>query len=323
MPRSYVDNAQNRSLGRVGMTVGSMPVSRGWSGGGGGSSYAAPKTYVDNSYNRSAGRVGMTVGSMVMSRGTGASNSSTNYSLPTEKTYVDNAYNRRMGRDGMPVGSMVISKGSNVSNSSTSRPPPNTYTPSASASAFSFQNVTKPKETKQYVDNPFNRRHNRVGLEHGEAVIRRVNNNPVKLKYGKTVEPKPKPVPNVGGVVKVYKDNKLNQSLGRVGKAVGTAVYNRKTGHISKETYIDNAVNRQYNRVGMPKGCMPIDRKKKTSDTTKETVEAYLKLLTESVCIIKNYFDLLKNFFTNSSIDIKLYVFTFGPFYTNAVFYSS
>lgn len=65
MPRSgsYVDNAYNRSMGRVGMSYGTAVISRGSSGGGGGGSYSSSsyssysggssgRTYVDNSFNR-------------------------------------------------------------------------------------------------------------------------------------------------------------------------------------------------------------------------------------------------------------------------------
>lgn len=56
MPRSYVDNAYNRRVGRVGMPVGSCVISR--SG-----LYLGSQEYVDNSYNRSLGRVGLPRGS--------------------------------------------------------------------------------------------------------------------------------------------------------------------------------------------------------------------------------------------------------------------
>ena len=61
-PRTYVDNASNRSLGRVGLPVGSAVVSRG------DDSSASSRNYVDNASNRSLGRVGMPVGSAVVSR---------------------------------------------------------------------------------------------------------------------------------------------------------------------------------------------------------------------------------------------------------------
>jgi len=111
MPSNYVNNSSNRSLGRVGMPRGSMPVSR--SSGSGAESYSSSstRTYVDNSSNRSLGRVGMPHGSMVVSRNDSGSHGS---SSNETKTYVDNSYNSRLGRVGMEHGSMVVSKGSNT-----------------------------------------------------------------------------------------------------------------------------------------------------------------------------------------------------------------
>ena len=197
MPRSYVDNAYNRSVGRVGMPVGSCVISRssgggsssrgssgggtsaGYSGssssrstgGGSSSSYSSStKTYVDNAYNRSIGRVGLPLGSMVMSKsstgsqsldysrdsGIGASpktQSSYSYSSGSDtKTYVDNAYNRSLGRVGMPHGSLVVSK----SSSSTSK-------------------SSESRSCRTYVDNAFNRSVGRVGLPLGTCRVSRTS----------------------------------------------------------------------------------------------------------------------------------------------------
>ena len=56
MPRTYVDNAYNRSRGRVGMPVGSFVISR--SG-----TFLGSQEYVDNYKNRSLVRVGLPRGS--------------------------------------------------------------------------------------------------------------------------------------------------------------------------------------------------------------------------------------------------------------------
>ena len=61
MANVYVDNAENRKLGRVGMPRGSMPVSAD------GTSSPA-KTYVDNYFNRRHGRVDLPHGSMVVTK---------------------------------------------------------------------------------------------------------------------------------------------------------------------------------------------------------------------------------------------------------------
>ncbi|OWF51580.1 hypothetical protein KP79_PYT24377 [Mizuhopecten yessoensis] len=88
MPRSYVNNAYNRRLGRVGMPLGSMPVS-------------SPKTYVGNSYNQSVGREGLKHGTALISKSSSQS--------PSVKVDVDNVFNRALGRVGMPLGSMTVS----------------------------------------------------------------------------------------------------------------------------------------------------------------------------------------------------------------------
>ena len=84
-PKTYVDNAVNRSLGRVG-----NPRST--------SSSASPKTYVDNAANRSLGRVGMPYGSC------GSSSTS-------QEVYVDNAANRKLDRVGKPIGTTHMVSG--------------------------------------------------------------------------------------------------------------------------------------------------------------------------------------------------------------------
>ena len=95
--RTYVDNAMNRSLGRVGKPHGSCVQSSSSSSRSYCNSYSTPRgTYVDNAANRSLGRVGMPHGSCIQS--------STSCSA-SPKTYVDNAANRSLGRVGMPYGS--------------------------------------------------------------------------------------------------------------------------------------------------------------------------------------------------------------------------
>ncbi|XP_060063282.1 uncharacterized protein LOC132543775 [Ylistrum balloti] len=197
MPRSYVNNASNRSLGRVGMPVGSMPVSRGSAGssasGFGASSFgsgSSTKTYVDNASNRNLGRVGMPVGSMPVSRGSAGSSASgfgasSFGSGSSTKTYVDNASNRNLGRVGMPVGSMPVSRGS----------------------AASGVGASQSSSPKTYVDNAYNRSKGRVGMEHGTAVI---SKNSTQSQG-----------------VKLYVDNAFNRRIGRVGLPVGSMVVSR------------------------------------------------------------------------------------------------
>ncbi|XP_064620718.1 probable serine/threonine-protein kinase roco5 [Lineus longissimus] len=219
MPRNYVDNASNRRLGRVGMVVGSMPVSRGSSGSSFGG-YGSTKTYVDNSYNRSLGRVGMEHGTAVVSRSS-ASGVSSGYS-GSPKTYVDNSYNRSLGRVGMEHGTAVVSR--------------------SSASGVSSGYSGSPKT---YVDNSYNRSLGRVGMEHGTAVVSRSSASGVSSGYS--------------GSPKTYVDNSYNRSLGRVGMEHGTAVASRSSSAAygngaSPKTYVDNALNRSLGRVGLPHG---------------------------------------------------------------------
>ncbi|XP_065658913.1 probable serine/threonine-protein kinase DDB_G0271682 [Hydra vulgaris] len=150
MPKTYVDNAYNRSVGRVGMVYGSAVISSGSSGSSSrqssytgyashssGSTLSSNRSYVDNAYNRSVGRVGLEVGSMVISKNNDSSTKCNHHS--NEKTYVDNSFNRRVGRVGLEVGSMKI-----IIN-----------------------------QKKVYVDNAFNRRHGRVGLPLGSKPLRK------------------------------------------------------------------------------------------------------------------------------------------------------
>ena len=92
MSKRYVDNAQNRRLGRVGMPHGTAVVSRSgggtrssssgggysassYNGGGAASSTSSQRCYVDNAQNRSFGRVGMPHGTAVVSRSGGGTTS--------------------------------------------------------------------------------------------------------------------------------------------------------------------------------------------------------------------------------------------------------
>ncbi|XP_055882696.1 eukaryotic translation initiation factor 2-alpha kinase 1-like isoform X2 [Biomphalaria glabrata] len=60
---------------------------------------------------------------------------------------------------------------------------------------------------------------------------------------------------------RLYKDNKLNRRLGRVGKPLGTHKYNPN--QLVHKTYVDNDFNRRHNRVGKPIGSMPVTTKER------------------------------------------------------------
>ncbi|KAG9396279.1 Protein kinase domain [Carpediemonas membranifera] len=222
MGRTYANNAANRSLGRAGMPMGSMVVSRSSGGGGSsaGSSYSASRstssrTYVDNSLNRSLGRVGMPHGSAVYSQSStkpsvGSSTASSAKAERSPKVYVDNSLNRQLGRVGMPHGSMVHSK-----------------SPSASSSASPSKGGVK-----VYVDNSMNRALGRVGMPHGSMV---------GSKSG-AITSKPTPV---------YVDNPYNRRLGRVGMPLGSMSISNPAIR-DKLVYADTATNRAKGRVGQP-----------------------------------------------------------------------
>ncbi|GFO07782.1 serine/threonine-protein kinase ctr1 [Plakobranchus ocellatus] len=103
MIRTYVDNAMNRKLGRVGLPVGSAVYSK---SSGSPGSFNVPKTYVDNAMNRRLNRVGLPLGTAVHRRG------SPSMSPDSVRTYVDNAMNQRLGRIGLPLGTDVDIQGS-------------------------------------------------------------------------------------------------------------------------------------------------------------------------------------------------------------------
>ena len=323
MARQYVDNAYNRSLGRVGMPHGSCVVSRstGSSGGSRGSSAgsygsrsaasttsgtASPRCYVDNAYNRSVGRVGMAHGTCVVSttgsgggtrsssagsygsrsaasttfgtspgyyadnRSTGgasnngpaASNNgsaaskasngrtggaSNNVSAASttstngQRCHVDNAKNRALGRVGKPIGTHVVSRSGKV-----------TITCGAEAEGTS--------STGQgcYADNKYNRKVGRVGKPLGSHVISRSGGSTTSSSNGQ----------------RCHVDNPMNRALGRVGKPIGTHVVSR-SGKVtitsgSESTgqgyYVDNAYNRRLGRVGKPRGTCVVRKGTKKDD---------------------------------------------------------
>ena len=184
-----MNNASNRSLGRVGMSYGTA-VNSGSSGSGYSSaSTSSPRTYVDNSFNRSHGRVGMEIGSAVVSRSSGSGYSSASTSSP--RTYVDNAYNRAQGRVGEPLGTAVVSR----SSASSERSDKKTYVDNAynrrlgrvgkeiGTHVVSTSSTTK-KVDKVYVDNAMNRRLGRVGMPLGSMSQSATNFNKSKIVDG-------------------------------------------------------------------------------------------------------------------------------------------
>ena len=186
---SYVDNASNRSLGRVGMAYGSCVQSSSsssrasYGGSPSSSSYsstsaASQKTYVDNASNRRLDRVGKAHGTHVVHAdgSTSVSSSSacaSSTASSSQKTYVDNPLNRSLHRVGEPLGSHVAS---------TSR-------------------------SAVYTDNPVNRKLGRALKPKGSHVISSAGANPSST--GSTT-------------IRRYVDNYLNRKLNRVGQVIPT-----------------------------------------------------------------------------------------------------
>lgn len=351
MPRSYVDNAMNRSLGRVGMAVGSMPVSKGSSYGGGGGGYSSSsrtdsgysgstssyssKTYVDNAMNRSVGRVGMPVGSMPVSASSSSAYASTSHSRndslndsvfsrssSSSDTYVDNAKNRSLGRVGLPLGSMPASRDSsssadrhaslNDSVFSSSSSAADTYVDNAknrslgrvgmpkgsmpeSRSSNSTGDKTQSRydsscsksySSDTYVDNTYNRKLGRVGLPKGLAVSHQDTYTQEKVRTSTSDS-------------KTYVDNAFNRKLGRVGLPLGSKEVSKgsvgsvsQTKSLKSETikvYKDNDMNRRLGRAGKPLGSMPIGKKSASTKKTRELIEKMQR--DEEWCPEENYSD--------------------------------
>ncbi|XP_022104385.1 uncharacterized protein LOC110986652 [Acanthaster planci] len=256
MPRggTYADNAYNRSLGRVGAPMGSMPVSRSSSGSSGGfshSSSGSQRTYVDNYYNRSIGRVGAPMGSMPMSRSSsGSSGGFSHSSSGSQHTYVDNSYNRSLGRVGAPMGSMPMSR-------------------SSSGSSGGFSHSSSGSQ-RTYVDNSYNRSLGRVGAPMGSMPMSR----PSSASSGSSSK-----TPSDSKAI--YVDNTYNRKLGRVGLLKGSMPVSQpssassgsssKTPSDGQAVYVDNTSNRKLGRVGMPKGSMPVSQPSSASSGSSST----------------------------------------------------
>ncbi|XP_052765922.1 uncharacterized protein LOC128207180 [Mya arenaria] len=263
------------------------------SGGGSGYSYgggdysgysgSSTKVYVDNSYNRSVGRVGLPVGSMVISRsggggggGGGLSYDGGDYSgysgSSRAKTYVDNSYNKSqtLDRAGLPKGNRAgLPKGNGW------RP-----APTKCGIVEILNKLLNGEELvgneccpDRYDDDFFTCRTECDDQEPFDQAMYHLNRQKKEEEFKTT--PQKKSVAFAGShdiddnllsdaqfrSPKVYVDNYMNRKLGRAGKIVGTAVYHKDTGEITKEYYVDNPQNRKLGRVGKPRGSLPVSRK--------------------------------------------------------------
>lgn len=235
--RLYVNNSLNRSLGRVGMPVGSLPVSNSNS-----RSSSSSKTSVDNEYNQRLGRVGLNHGSMVVSKGIA--------SYTETKHDVGELTNKRFEQVDLPCGANIkddnvyeekpwhrksrhYCKGSSPTSSVSSRES------SASASNDTFFGSNNSSSRNKYVDNALHRNLGRVDMPVGSKPIS-------KSKSRSSSSPK------------TYVDNGYKRRLGRVGMEHGSMVVSKDSGNgnsSEKKHYVDNSAHRSLGRVGLPDGA--------------------------------------------------------------------
>lgn len=215
--KTYVDNATNRKLGRVGQPYGKEssqssiypadssvnPSSESLSIG----CSTKVKTYADTAQNRKLGRVGQPYArneSEHSSLSTCSDRNPSSSSKVTDsvKTYVDNAQNRSLGRVGQPYHK-------NDSSQSFSR-----STDSGYVSSTGSLPTDTDSSVKTYVDNPKNRQLGRVGQPYNKNLSQSFSHstdNGITPSYGS--------LPTGGGAsVKTYVDNAQNRKLGRVGQ---------------------------------------------------------------------------------------------------------
>ena len=188
MAKRYVDNAQNRRLGRVGKLHGTHVLHQDGSVSLNTTHIPAEptRTYVDNGQNSGFGRMGQPIG------GTHVLHQDRSVFLNTPaqptRTYVDNAQNRGLGRVGQPIGTHVLHQDGRVSLNTPAQP------------------------TRSYVDNAQNRGLGRVGQPIGTHVLHQDG----RVSLNTPAQP-----------TRSYVDNAQNRGLGRVGKPIGTHVLHR------------------------------------------------------------------------------------------------
>lgn len=161
--RKYVDNPFNRRLGRVGLPVGSLPVSKHSD-----AKVPSPERDEISSLSKKGTRTfyGFPVGSLPASKRSDARNPSQepgatlHVSKIGTKTYADNPLNRRLGRVGLPIGSAPVSKHFDAK------------VPSPEPGEIS--SLSKKDTRRYYVDNDENRRLGRVGLPIGSLTMPKV-----------------------------------------------------------------------------------------------------------------------------------------------------
>ncbi|KAL4238760.1 hypothetical protein ACF0H5_003468 [Mactra antiquata] len=252
------------------------------------------KTYKDNAMNRRLGRVGMPIGSMPQS------SSGSNANL---KEYVDNEQNRRLGRVGLQHGTAKVSNqrhhSEEASTSSQRNQTPRTLTSSHSATDYVSSQIRSAgnrnqtrlakdagsdeneRTRKVYVDNPQNRRLNRVGLPHGTTAEssrqldqRDTNSSPYRdLKTERKLFPSTSqhdtrtrrshsPVATHDAVISQKNINDINDVKNVHSKQIPSSSRTNSQEALSKTTkvYVDNAHNRKLGRVGLPHGTAGVSK---------------------------------------------------------------
>ena len=272
--KSYVDNASNRRLGRVGLPHGSAVVSRSSSRASRAESPPSSPfsrsgcgTYVDNTSNRKLGRVGMEYGTAVVSRSSRNTSVASNRdsitygddypsysscggaSRSSSGTYVDNTSNRKLGRVGMEYGTAVVSRSSRNTSVASNR---DSITYGDDYPSYSSCGGASRSSSGTYVDNTSNRKLGRVGMEHGTAVVSRsskntsVASNRDSIIYGDDYPSYSSCGRESRSSSGTYVDNTSNRKLGRVGMEYGTAVVSKSSNKSSVAsstdftTYVDD-----------------------------------------------------------------------------------
>ena len=264
--RCYVDNAYNRSVGRVGQPVGSHVISRSSSGGGGSQSTcnSSSSVYVSG-YTRSDGTY---VAPYTRSSPGGRSSSSRSTSTMSNSTVYVSGYTKS---DGTYVAPYTRSSSGGQSGSSRS-------TSTVSNSTVYVSGYTRSDGT--YVA-PYTRSSpgGRSGSSRSTSTVS--NSTDTDVVHGKgctrsdgtVVKPHTRSKPSStkskasstetisstksnesAGSPRVYVDNAYNRKLGRVGKAIGTHVVSRTTTDKSDAVryYVNNSYNRHLGRAGKP-----------------------------------------------------------------------
>ena len=197
----YVDNAQNRKLGRVGLPRGSHVVHKDGSETISRSGSRSSSCYFDTELRedrRLAGWAGASIGRGLQRCHFSHSSSSSRSS----SCYVDNAQNRRLGRAGLPRESHVIHEDGSE-----------TISQSSSTSSGC------------YLDNAENRRLGRAGLPRGSHVVHRDGSETISSSHGGSESSS-----------SCYVDNAQNRRLGQASLSRGShAVHQNGSDSLSRE----------------------------------------------------------------------------------------